>query len=374
MRLDKDKIKESLTKEDINTILRDLGAKEPKYDSRGNLIFNTICHNGHGGSHKLYYYTDSHNFHCYTNCGNIDIYELVIKVKEEQGYTYNFYESVKYVADITNKHIGIRDYEEKSSDKVDDWEYLNRFKKHAKPKGELPSYDENVLDVFMPYLNNWIDEGITKDIAEKYEIGYYFKEEQIVIPNRSEDGRLIGIRSRNTDPEKIEAGMKYIPTRVGGNDYRFLSMYNLYGFYFTKEAIKRNKKCLIFEGEKSVLKAEKYYGEDNFTVAVYGSNISSWQRDKILEQNIEEVFIAFDKFREQKEGESDSQYERLLLEYKRRLVRLAHMFSPFVRTYIVYDEFDLLKPKDAPIDRSKETFEFLMKNKFEITTKEDLAI
>ena len=56
--LDKDAILNSLSKEDITKIVMSLGSAEPKTDSSGNLIFQTICHNdiNPNNSYKLYYY------------------------------------------------------------------------------------------------------------------------------------------------------------------------------------------------------------------------------------------------------------------------------------------------------------------------------
>ena len=298
--LDKDKIKESLTEEDIAKILLDLGSDKPKLDSKGNPIYTTVCHGGN--SHKLYYYKSTNTFMCYTNCGSKDIYQVVMDSKASQGFECTFPDAVRYVAKITGKRI-VSDRVEKKSDKIDDWDWLNKFKKKPKMTKKLPEYDESVLDVFMSYSNNWIDEGITEKTAQKYEVRYYFKKHQIILVNRDENGRLIGIRSRNTDEDLVEQGLKYVPTIVGNTEYRFPSMFYLYGLYHNKQNISRLKKCLIFEGEKSVLKAEEMYGENNFTVATLGSNISSWQRDKILSYGVDEVFIAYDKFREKKENE-----------------------------------------------------------------------
>lgn len=364
MRLDKDKIRESLSKEDINRILFDLGSGDPNEDKNGNLIYQTVCHNTSHGSHKLYYYKNSHNFQCYTNCGHIsDIYDLVIKAKETQGVEYSFPDALKYVAEITGKRI-VSDKQEKSSNKIDDWDWIKKItRKKPKPKAELPAYNENVLDVFMPYLEFWSDEGITREVADKYEIGYYFKENQIILVNRDEDGRLIGIRSRNLDKEKVDSGLKYLPTTVGGKIYSFPSMFNVYGLNHTKDNIRRLKKCLIFEGEKSVLKAEQMYGNNNFTVAVLGSNISSWHRDKILSLGVEEVFIAFDKH-------SEKATDKQITIYKQRLLRLARKFTPYVRTFIIYDDFNLIDYDSAPIDHGKEIFEELMRKKYEIATYE----
>lgn len=367
--LDKDKIKESLTTDDITKILHELGAGDPLWSGDGNnLRYTTVCHEGDG--HNLNYYTDSHHFHCYSNCGGMDIYELIIKTKENQGVELTFPEAVKYVAELTGKTYSVSRELGHSNDRIDDWNWLERItKKKPKMGKELPVYDEHVLDVFMPYQNNWIDEGIDKETAELFEIGFYFKQNQITIPHRNQEGELIGIRSRNTD-ERADMGLKYIPTKVGGQMFNHLTAKNLYGLHLTEKTIRRHKRIYIFEGEKSCMKSQLYFNNDNFSVAVSGSNVSEWQVNRILSLGVEDVVLAFDKFRAKKDGESDEVYERFLTEYKRKLARIGHKFAPYTRFFLLWDEEGLLEPKDSPIDCGKETFEKLTENKIEIQTKD----
>ena len=78
-----EKIKnELLSLDDVYSFVAALGGN-PSPAMNGTFICDTICHNEQGeGSHKLYYYDNSHGFHCYTNCDYFDIFELVIKVKK----------------------------------------------------------------------------------------------------------------------------------------------------------------------------------------------------------------------------------------------------------------------------------------------------
>ena len=103
MRLDKDKLKEELTIDDIHKILSHLGCSDNRHDLNGNPIYRTVCHNHSNGSHKLYYYDEIKLFKCYTNCNNMDIYEVVIKAKEQQGFDYSFSEALKFVSSVTGK-------------------------------------------------------------------------------------------------------------------------------------------------------------------------------------------------------------------------------------------------------------------------------
>ena len=81
---DKNEIKDSLSIENIFELLTDFGG-EPEYSNFG-ILCSTICHNPPGeGSRKLYYYSNSNLFRCYTDCDRyFDIFELVIKVAKIQ--------------------------------------------------------------------------------------------------------------------------------------------------------------------------------------------------------------------------------------------------------------------------------------------------
>lgn len=363
--LDKDKIKQSLTDKDITLILTDLGSNPPCKDIHGNLIFQTVCHNISEGSYKLYYYKESQIFRCYTDCSeSFDIYELVMRAKRVRGFIYSFTQAVSYVAHLTGKHYSTTSFSSgNDSFLIDDWEFINRYKKKEKPKVELPEYPKTVLEVFinLPHIS-WLEEGISRKTIQKYNISYYLKDDRIVIPHYDIHGRLVGIRGRAMRQEDVDAGKKYMPLIVGGQLYNHPTAFNLYGLYENQEAIRRIGKVILFESEKSVLKCEDFYGDNNFSVAVCGSNISNYQRDLILSLGVREIFIGFDK-------EYTDYTSKEGIEYAEKLLKLAHKFTPYCRVYILFDRWDLLELKDSPADKGKEVLETLMKRKFEIETK-----
>lgn len=369
MALDKERIKESLSLNEIKLILHKLGSNDPIPDKNGNMMFQTVCHNRCNGKHKLYYYEESRMFHCYTECNeNFDIYEVVIRAKREQGHELSFYESVQYVSSVTGKIYTSSVLDKAASHIIDDWNFINRYKRKEKIKPELPVYDDRVMNVFLPYPHEeWINEGISYETQMKFNICYYQRDDRIVIPHFDSENNLVGIRGRSLRQEDIVNGKKYIPLTIENKLYNHPTMFNLYGLNKTKEAISRIKKCVIFEGEKSVLKCEDYYGEDNFTVAVGGSNISNYQRDLLLQLGVEEVFIGFDKQFEDPESIIAEKYAKTLL-------KLAKKFSPYVRTYILWDELHLLGLKESPADKGREALETLMKSKYEINTIDEEVI
>lgn len=375
MRYDKDKLKESLSIEDVHKVLYELGSETYKIDSSGNPIYRTVCHNKTKGSFKLYYYHEKQQFHCYTECGDtFDIYELVIRAKKQQGISFTFTQAIEFVVNVSGKTFGLGfTSSAKNEHIVDDWDWISKFKKRNKIETRLPAYSETVLDVFMKYPHEaWLNEGISHETITDFEIGYYFRnrEEGIVIPHRDIDGRLIGIRRRSMIQEDMDNGRKYMPLTVGNMMYNHQTVMNLYGLHKTQKAIKRLKKAMIFESEKSVLKCQDFYGDLNFTCAVCSNNISNFHRDILLSLDVDEVFIALDKFRGIKEGESNEKYKEKLKNYEEKILKLAAKFTPFMRVYVLWDTKGLLDYKDSPADKGKEVLEELMSNKIEIGTRE----
>ncbi len=371
--LDKEKIKESLDDNDIKFLLKDLGSDEPRTDKDGNLVFQTVCHNVNGGSYKLYYYRDSKIFRCYTECqDSFDIYELVRRSKLRRNIKLTFYECIKHVAALTNKIIHCssilsnvnKDY------LIDDWEWINRYKRVEKPKANIPIINNKILEVFKEYYHeSWINEGISIESMFKYGIRYYIKDDKIVIPHYDINNNLIGIRGRALRQEDVLSGKKYMPLIIERQLYNHPLALNLYGLNHNHEAIKRIKKVIFFEAEKSVMQCDTYFQDDCFAVATCGMSISKWHRDMILSLNPEEVFIAYDK------GFTDPNSKEAY-DCAKNLLKQAYPFTPFVRTYIIWDDLGLLPYKASPSDLGKDALLELMKHKYEIKTKdgEDLEI
>lgn len=377
MYLDKDAILNSLTKDDVIKVVTSLGSEYPKTDNSGNLVFQSICHNqpNLSNSWKLYYYHEpsgeykGRTFHCYSKCSDsFNIVELVIRAKRVQGFTLTWYKSLHYIATVTGKIItSSAEDVSKRRNRIDDFEWINRLKAVKKTKRSVPTLteiNENILDIFYyaPH-EDWLNDNISREALSQYEIGYYGLTNQITIPHRDKNGRLIGIRGRFLDEEDIEAIGKYVPLQIDG---KFLSHQlgnNLYGLHIVKEKVKRCKKIMIVESEKSCLQAYSYFGEDSFVVAVCGSNLTRTQIKLINELQVEEVMIAFDR----EYMEANSYVAEL---YYRKLVKLAAPLVPYCRVYLVLDNKERLPFKASPTDCGKEVLMELMKEKWLLTVEE----
>ena len=357
-------LRQSLTIEDIvRLVTKGLGSNDCLYDSDGNPIFQTICHNEEGcGKYKLYYYASSQKFHCYTQCGDsFDVYELV----QRAGKANDFIGAYHYLLDFFNIERWNFDIDKEEPQLTADWDLLNKYaivEESAEQEEKIVENTSEINPGLLKYFNpllplKWAQEGIAPEAMEKYHICMDLSMQKIVIPHYDKDGALIGIRGRTYNWIELNDGKKYSPIYIENTMYNHPLGDHLYGLNWNAEAIQRTRKAVIFEGEKSVLKAETYYGENNFTVAACGSAVSDKQVQLLLSLGVNEIIIAFDKENDDSPGSERS------VAYKAKLERIASQFAPYVNTYYIFDRFGLLGPKDSPIDRGRDTLEFLLKNK-----------
>ena len=364
--LDKDAILNSLTKEDVIKICTEMGSPEYKEDSQGNLLFSTaICHGG-DSPHKLVYYIDSRRFHCFTCSDSYGIIELVIRASRLKGHNLTWFKALAKIAQITGKS-----YEgtpEESTKTITDFEWINRLnsiKKNTKNIPNLTEINENILEIFwyVPY-QGWLDEHISREALSRFEIGYYGLTNQITIPHRDINGRLIGIRGRYLSDYDAQTYGKYVPLFING---KFLSHQlgsNLYGLHVVKDKIKQCKKIMLVEAEKSVLQAYSYFRDDSFVVGLCGFNITFTQIKIMLKElKVEEVIVGFDRDYE----EADS-FEATA--YYQKIIKQVAPLVPYCKVYLVLDKKDRLGYKDSPTDKGKDTLIELMKEKILITMED----
>ena len=192
-----------------------------------------------------------------------------------------------------------------------------------------------------------------------HNICYNPSSQAIVIPHYDINGNLIGIRERTLIKENEIYG-KYRPMFLNKVMYNHPLGFNLYNLNFSKENIKITKKVIIFEGEKSCLLFPSYFGKENdISVAVCGSNLSSYRIQLLLNLGVEEIIIAFDK-QFQKLGDKEH------LGWVKKLKEINKKYSKYVKISFIFDKGDKLKYKDSPIDEGKNTFIELFEKRFSL--------
>ena len=361
---DKEEIRNSLTVEDIYSVLQEFGA-EPEYTHFG-LLAATICHNKPGeGSKKLYFYLNTNLFQCYSNCGSFDIFELVRSVMRIQhGESYDLNQAVRWVARRFNI---LGEYQPEEEDGLEDWKYLDNYKRiqdidHERPSVVLKEYDKKILSCFNynVVIEPWLLEDININVMRESLIGYYPGGEQITIPHFDIEGRLVGVRGRTLSKEEGEMYGKYRPLRISRQLYNHPLGFNLYNLNQSKKNITLFKKAVIFESEKSCLKMRSYYGTDaDISVACCGSSLSAYQVQLLLSLGVEEIVVAFDK-----------QYEELNTDeskkWAKKLTQIHEKYKNNVLVSFLWDKEDLLGYKSSPIDEGMDKFWHLFKERINL--------
>ena len=371
---DKDKIKNSLTIENIFSLVSELGGNPIMYSDH--LVSETICHNHPGdGSHKLYYYDNTKLFRCYTECDDtFDIFQLVCKVKnlaqekkvryDENGQEilveWNLFDAIQFVAIFFGIEAENESFFEKRI-KLHDWELFNKYEANNLEKQRqiinLHIYDEKILNNLpRPRIKEWEAEGISDEVSAAYGICFDPKLYGIVIPHYDINDNLIGIRERTLVQEQEVYG-KYKPAIINGKMYNHPLGFNLYNINNSKKHIQQIKKAFIFESEKSCLKYASYFGMKNdISVAVCGNNLNNYQISLLLSLGCQEIIIAFDK---QYESIGTEEWKRWTEKY----YQIHNKYGKYLQISYMFDFDKYLDYKNSPIDKGKDIFMILYNNR-----------
>jgi len=350
-------LRQELTDEMIKDILSQFNV-EPVEEDSDKIIFPTCCHNLEGGSPKLYYFKNTKLFRCFTECSDtFDIFTLLRKMYELRGQTISLRQAVS-LCDLDATSISPQDQNVLRA--LDDIKYMQELNNTYIPDVDnlnLTTYDKNILKKYsFDYLGfmPWVEEGITIESLQKFNIKYDNYNDAIIIPNFDYNGELIGLRARFFREEDMLKG-KYRPVYVNGTLYNHPTGRTFYGIYENHLNIERKKTAVIFEGEKSVLQYNGLYGSDNnVALATLGQNITKDHIQYLLKMKVNNVILAYD---------TDYEDYAQLAEVEKKYIQKAKILSPYFNVSILIDyDFDL-PHKSSPIDGGKDIFEKILKNR-----------
>jgi hypothetical protein len=357
------KVKEKLNEDDVFNLVEYFGGN-PVRKPFG-FISDTICHNPRGeGKPKLYYYTNSGFFKCYTGCDEdyFDIFALIVKVFNiQKSKEINLNDAIEFVVeffslanvDVADKVFCITEDEKKMK------EYEKR-RNIGKPKGKeiiYQIYDDSVLDKLLyPRILLWENEGISQDVIEECKIGFYPTAAQITIPHYDYNGNFIGLRGRSIAAEDEKNG-KYKPVRIEGKQYNHALGGNLYNLNNSKTNIHRCGVAIVFESEKGCLQYRSAVGAANdISVACCGGSLSNRQYELLKKFGAREIAIAFDKDFTDK---TSQEFKKV----KKKLVQISNKYKNETIISLVFDKEDKLDYKMSPIDKGIDVFLYLFKNR-----------
>lgn len=350
-------IVELLTIENIEDILTELGAEPQRVGNK--IISRTVCHNHeHEGKKKLEFYGDNKLFHCYTSCGTLSIFDLVMQTRE-----VSFKEAIDFICNIAgivnDSFIGYTEgFKEEVEQDVSD--FFNKFKRKPQRKKEDSYFlvlDENILFYYYKiYHNDWIQESISIKTMKKFGIRFDIENNRIIIPHRDISGNLIGVRARHLNKIDVEAGRKYAPIYHKGKILlNHATGLNLYGAFENKEAISTVKSIILMESEKGVMQLDSF--NMPFGAALSGSNLSMKQIDLLRELGVTEVILGLDK---EFEVSGDNKEKIYIEKVKKSMI---DKLNTYFKVSIIWDQHNLLDYKDSPTDKGKEVFEKLFKER-----------
>lgn len=345
-------VKSNIDIDDVFSLLEECGAEPKMYPDY--IVAKTICHDG--DSRKLYYYAENEMFHCYSgDCGTFDIIDFVQKAKHIE----NFSAAIYFLVNFFNLQWKISDKDDVEYNELD-WKFFDRqqeLREKAKANErfkliELEQYDTSILEHYpQPIIGDWAELGITKETCDIMNIRYDPVYGNILIPHYDGDSRLVGIRQR-TLVKELEYKGKYRPWRNNRMLFRHPLSFNLYGLDVAKYNIQRSGVAIVYEAEKSVLEYISAFGiENDIAVAVCGSTFSKYQFELLKYYGAKEIVIAFDK--DYYTVYDTENYDNFL----KKMVKIGNKFNSRCNlSFVVDDNRNLLGYKDSPMDKGKQVF------------------
>lgn len=310
--------------------------------------FLTLCHHmddPEEATYKLYLYKQGKNFYCYSNCGSMSLFDLVMQLKD-----ISFQESIEFLSTFFRISTVPKGFGREVNKPM--YEVQPYTPKKVDLNERLHVYDESILNTFLNYKPvEWLEEGISADTMDKFGIKFDMYTNGIIIPHRDFEGLLIGIRERTLDPRQIMLKRKYTPyidfkSKI---QYRHPLGKNLYGIDINQEKIKNSGKVILWESEKSVMKMDTIYGV-NESLATGGSSVSIYQLGLLKKMGVNDVYLFYDY----EEGELWSKKMKRVYEKV-----VGYGFNCYYIPQEIYKE--CLELKEAPIDKPQ-CFEYILKN------------
>lgn len=345
-------IKAQITDDDIIAIMDSMGIPLVSANSQY-MVFPSCCHHADWEYHrpKLWFYSDSQRFHCWVCQFDADIFGIVQKV---QGCT--FPQAVSYVCTT----LDIQASKVVQDDMRDPWQRdLRRWLPNADydEPAELTVYDPAILSAFDHlYPSDWLDYGITRDSMDKFGIGWYARQACISIPV-VQNGQLVGVRGRYTKRQDVDKG-KYRPiAMLDGTVLKFSTNQCLYGLDQNKAAIEKCRQVLLFESEKSVLKADSW--DVHNALAVFGSNVSKRHIEMLLELGVNDVVLCMDSDYRQV-GDDDFQF------FVAKMRKLAGKLRGYFNVSIIYNNQGYDGYKYSPVDFDRWQFDKLYESRVRV--------
>lgn len=209
---------------------------------------------------------------------------------------------------------------------------------------DIKTYDESLIEDYTGYFNTmWLNDGVSFETQEKFNIGYSIQDNAITIPIYNTEGRLVGCKARTNDSrcpldQRWWAIIPFRKTQV------------VYGYHTNYCSIIEKNICVIGEAEKFVCQLDSM--NCHVGLAIMGHELSKVQTRYIKGLQTKKIILAYD------EGISEdilrSEAEKLKID------------TPMLKNQVgyIYDKdnkYLSLGSKDSPSDLGKSGFCGLIK-------------
>lgn len=273
-------------------------------------------------------------FYCFSTGYGGDVIEFL-----RRYYNCSFSEAVELLKQYCGKEgITITSGERLSTTSV--CRKYGRHRKQAKQMIAKP-LPENCMDKYVKneHLDVWMDEGISREALDKFQVRYDPFANRLVYPIRNLDGEIVNIGGRILDTKWSRKGLKKY------NYYlKWGTITIIYGLFENKSAVLSQGSIILFEGVKSVMLASTW-GINNCG-AILTSHLGANQFKTLLSfcsLNKISVIFALDK-------EIDVRKDKHIMQLKQ-----------YLNVYYLWDYEDLLPDnKMAPVDMGEEVFRRLL--------------
>ena len=357
---------EQMTEDDYYIVMRRLGVNH-----RGNR-FQSCCHhsNPNEGGYNLAFNPISKSFMCFSQCScSYSLLSLVKKHKELVDGKCSTWSAMKFICDQVNIPFNFKEEVKQVNTNIYKWQNsLLKYTKNKNKNIELRVYNKKILNYFPKiYHTDWIDYGISEEVLDKYNIGWYNYKQQITIPCYRQNGDLIGIRVRNMNPE---IDIKYIPLQLlDGTEFNFPTNEVFYGENFNWTNVQRTKSVILVESEKTVMKYESWYGaKNNICLGLYGSVLSNAKLKKLLSWNCETFYICLDSDFESIEYSNNDEKITSYEKFEKKVMNIYNKLKPYAKSiYVIYNNLGFENCyKYSITDYTREQFEKIWNNKEKI--------
>ena len=323
--------------------------------------FQTCCHNANpsDGGYNLAFNQETRSFYCFSGCNcSYSLLSLVKKHKELIDGKCSTWSAMKWICEQLNIPFDFTEEVKQVNTNIYKWQniLLKYTKNYSNVKNQI--YDKSILNYLTPcYYEPWLKEGMTKDTLDKFDIRWYNYNQQVVIPIFDDEGNFVGTHCRNTNPDLVNLGLKYIPLKLlDGTEYKFQMGLVLYGLNMNKTDIERTRTAILFEAPKSVIHIDGFY-DYNISVAMFGMNLQKAKLKLLLKYGVNKFIIALD--RQYENVMINGEYTKEFLKYREKVDRIIDMIRPYAQEIGVVwdnDEDRFLGYKDSPVDQGKEVW------------------